>query len=179
LITSPPTLLGGSTPPVSTTGTPISTIGSLLGHVVQFQNAPAAVQTTLQANAPAGVTISPTQNVFVLTTKTTTDYTLSLLNAGTRTTITVNSSGTLVNLITSSTIQFSAAPSAVQAGMQALAPSGVTIAATQNVIVNTVNGVTTYLALVVYGTKHGFLGQAKLIVVNAEGDPIHNGISAI
>jgi hypothetical protein len=158
---------------------PISTIGSLLGNVIQYQNAPPAVQATLQANAPAGVTISPTQNVFVLKTKTTTDYTLSLNIAGTRTTITVNAAGTLVNLVTSTTIQFSDVPPAVQTGMQALAPSGVTISPTQNVFVNTVNGVTTYMAIVPTGKKFGPIPLAKLIIVDANGNPINRGISAI
>jgi hypothetical protein len=174
-ITSSPTNSGG--------GSHKSTIGSVgsVGQfqIIQFQNAPSVVQTALQANAPTGVTIAATQNVVEQTTKTTTLYTVSLNNAGTRTTITVNSSGTLITLDTNTTIQFSAAPAAVQAGMQALAPSGVTIAATQNVTVNTINGVTRYSAIVVYGPKQGFLQRAKLIVVNSEGDPIGGGTSAV
>jgi hypothetical protein len=63
--------------------------------------------------------------------------------------------------------------------MQALAPSGVTISPTQNVIVNTLNGVTTYMAIILTGKKVGLLGMAKIIIVNAEGDPINNGISAL
>ena len=76
-------------------------------------------------------------------------------------------------------IQFQNAPSVVQTALQANAPTGVTIAATQNVTVNTINGVTRYSAIVVYGPKQGFLQRAKLIVVNSEGDPIGGGTSAV
>jgi hypothetical protein len=164
-------------------GAPVSTLGSgstlptVPGfQVIQFQNAPSAVQATLHANVSA--TISPTQNVVEETIKGTTHYVLSLSDAGTRTTVIVDASGTLISVDINTTIQFSAAPSVVQTGMQALAPSGVTIAPTQNVIVNTLNGNTTYTASVIYGKSSGVLPRAKMIIVNSQGQPVGGNTSA-
>jgi uncharacterized protein YpmB len=107
----------------------------------------ASIASALQNLAPTGTTIAADQSVIVRTSGGQTTYTVRLTNSnGTETIVTVDSAGNVVTrtMPTFSTIQFSAAPSAVQAGLQAIAPSGTTISGTQNVYVLTVNSTTSY-----------------------------------
>ena len=101
----------------------------------------------LQNLAPSGVTIDGTADVRVRTFNGVTNYSVTVNSgAGTSTTITVDSSGAAVTPSTPSatTTTFGAAPSAVQAGLNAIAPSGTTIDASQTVYVLTLGGISYY-----------------------------------
>lgn len=107
----------------------------------------ASIASALQNLAPTGTTIATDQTVTVRTSGGQTTYTVRLTNSnGTETIVTVDSAGNVVTPTapTFSTVQYSATPSAVQAGLQAIAPSGTTISGTQNVYVLTLNSTTSY-----------------------------------
>ena len=119
----------------------------------QLQNGPANDKTIangLQSLAPSGVTIGATQTVFVRTFNGSTTYSVRLTNSnGTETDITVDSSGKVVTFTAPSftTTTFGMAPSAVQAGLSAIAPSGMMIPSAQTVFVVTINSTTTYYTI--------------------------------
>jgi hypothetical protein len=122
------------------------------------------VQTAL--NTLAGTTISATQNVQVRTPNTgAAIYSTVVAVNGALTAIAVDANGNVLDGV----IQFSAAPSAVQTGLQSLA-SSVTLNATQQVRVSTDESGTT-----IYSTSINVNGNAEVIAVNASGTPISSG----
>ena len=105
------------------------------------------IASALQNLAPSGVTIGGTEDVRVRTFNGVTTYAVTVdSGTGTSTTITVDSSGVGVTPSTPSatTTTFGAAPGAVQAGLNAIAPSGTTIDSSQTVYVLTLGGISYY-----------------------------------
>jgi len=137
-----------------------------------LQTSDAAAATGLAAIAPSGVTISATQNIKVETVNSTTTYYSAKLtdSSGDRTTITVDENGLPAG---NETVLFSqlqagtAGDQAISAGLQALAPTGVTIAGTQDVLVSSTNGVTTYTVNLANSN-----GTVTKISVNSAGDVV-------
>ncbi len=129
--------------------------------------------------APSGVTIAGTQDVRVHTFNGATTYSVTLISNGTSTTISVDSSGAAVTASTPSatTTTFGAAPAAVQAGLQAIAPSGTTIDSSQTVYVLTLGANTSYYSLnlntdtSIWGFGRGW---GDRITVDAAGLPAGN-----
>jgi hypothetical protein len=126
--------------------------GNPVGHQeLPFSVMPAAVQNGINANLPSGATAlasNSTQNVDVLTANGKTFYTTSFTTSGTTSSVTVDSTGALATLPSTTTAQFSTIPQAAQTELQALATAnGVsgTIATTQSVTVyDEGNGTTIY-----------------------------------
>lgn len=148
----------------------------------QLQNGPSndkAIATALQNLAPSGVTIPGSQTVFVRNLHDTTIFTVSIASsAGTVTDISVDSTGAAVTAAkpptpsSPNTIVFSAAPSAVQAGLQAIAPSGTTISASQSLFVLTLNSTTSYYSLELNDSAVGPHGER--LTVDQNGLPVGN-----
>jgi len=118
---------------------------------IPFSTLPAAIQDGINANLPSGATAlsaSSTQRVHVLTANGVTSYSTTFTVSGTTTTVTVNSSGVLASLPSTTTVDFSTLPKAAQTALQTLATAnGVsgTISSTQSVIAyNEGNGTTIY-----------------------------------
>lgn len=147
--------------------------GRILEGVIQFGAAPAAVRTGLQALAP-GLTIPATQLVHVNAKGTTnTIYSTTVTLNGQATEITVDSTGKAVGAgdhgTQPTTITFGSAPTAVQTGLQALAP-GITIPASQVLQVFTLRNGTT-----IYATTVTLSGQPTQIAVDATGKAVTEG----
>lgn len=147
----------------------------------QLQNGPSndqAIASAFQNLAPSGVTIDGTQTVFVRTFNGTSTYSVTVDNSGTSTKVTVDGSGASVTPATPSatTTTFGAAPAAVQAGLQAIAPSGTTIASDQTVYVLTLGNASYYsLNLNTETSSWGFgRGWGQRITVDASGLPSGN-----
>ena len=120
---------------------------------ILFSAAPAAVQTGLQSQAPAGVTLDASESVKVCTRPDGSQvYTVEVSNNGTDVYLSVDAKGNPVHLPpppppppppgtghgqNQPTILFGAAPTAVQTGLQAQAPAGVTIDPSESVKVCT------------------------------------------
>jgi hypothetical protein len=149
-------------------------------YVLAFGSAPQRVRRALRGDVPANKHIGLAYNLFVQPAATPhgPDYNLQLFQYNritkidTSTRITVHANGDLVDDDIQTTIQFSYAPTVVQAGLQALASAGgVTIPATQ--------GVTIY-PLKHHGPEYDvamgvYLGGSIVdenYAVNANGDPI-------
>jgi hypothetical protein len=142
---------------------------------------PAAIQTGLNNNRPAGATAlatTSTQNVSVRTNSGITTYSTAFTTAGTSTTVTVNAAGALAALPKHSTTTFSTLSTIVQSAISALAAAnGVTgtIAGTQTVnVYDEANGTTIY-SISVNGSKTGFGGGTftynLTISVDQNGNP--------
>jgi hypothetical protein len=153
--------------------------GSERVTVGELQNGPAndkTIASGLQSLAPSGVTIAATQSVSVRTFNGSTTYSVRLENSnGTETDITVDSSGKVLTLTAPNftTTTFGATPSAVQAGLQAIAPSGTTIASTQLVFVVTINSTTTYYSVDLFGNGMFTVFRPRL-TVDENGLPATN-----
>jgi hypothetical protein len=121
-------------------------------HFSQLQAGPSndqGIASGLQNLAPSGVTIDASADVRVRTFNGVTTYSVTVTGgAGTTSTISVDSSGAAVTPSTPSatTTTFGAAPAPVQAGLNAIAPSGATIDSAQTVYVLTL-GNTSYYSL--------------------------------
>ena len=133
-----------------------------------------AIATSLQNLAPSGVTIGSTQTVLVRTARDgTSTFSVSLHNAnGTTTKITVDSTGAVVSTgghvgASANTELFSAATSAVQHGLQALASAGTTIDPSQTVTIQKLNATTTLYSVQIADstpTRLGFAHQGRITV---------------
>ncbi|MGA2230167.1 MAG: hypothetical protein ABSH22_04510 [Tepidisphaeraceae bacterium] len=137
-----------------------------------LQTSDAAAATGIAAIAPTGVTISATQKVNVETVNSTTTYYSARItdSSGNRTTITVDENGLPAGNETVLFSQLSGGPAgdqAISTGLQTLAPTGVTIAGTQDVIVSSTNGVTTYTVNLANSN-----GTVTKISVNSAGDVV-------
>jgi hypothetical protein len=133
----------------------------------------------LQNLAPAGVTIDGAADVRVRTFNGVTTYSVTVNSGtGTTTTISVDSSGAAVTPSTPSatTTTFGAAPGPVQAGLNAIAPSGTTIDSGQTVYVLTLGGISYYsLNLNEEASVWGFGRQwGERITVDQNGLPSGN-----
>jgi hypothetical protein len=138
----------------------------------QLQTANAAAAAGLQALAPIGVTIASTQTVKVTNVNsTTTDYSVKLTDSsGNTVKISVDENGLPTGNETVTYGELQAGPAndqAIATGIQALAPTGTTIAATQDVDVITANGVTTFKADVTASN-----GTVTEIIVNSAGQVV-------
>ncbi len=81
-----------------------------------------AIQTALTTNAPVGATaLTPTSTVTVRTLNGVTSYSATYLGTGIRATVSVDNTGALVSLPTTSTVQFSTIPVPAQTELQTLA----------------------------------------------------------
>lgn len=96
-----------------------------------------AIQTGLTSNAPLGATaLTGTSLVSVQTHNGVTTYSATYLSTGIRTTVTVDATGALTSLPSTTNVQFSTIPTAAQTELQTLATANGytgTIAGTQNV----------------------------------------------
>jgi hypothetical protein len=141
-----------------------------------FSVLPSAIQTALNKNAPTGATAladTSTQSVDVRNVDGVQTYTVPFTVSGTTTTVTVDITGDLVSLPSSSTTTFSDLSSIVQTELQTLATAdGVTgtISSTQSVMVLTeTNGTVLYsITVSVDGTSHTY---DITLTVDADGNP--------
>jgi hypothetical protein len=137
-----------------------------------FGMAPRVVQAGLSAIAPSGTTISTSQTVFVVSiNSTTTFFTVDLFGGGmfmpfgTRLTVDENGLPATNQRVTFGQLQNGpAADKTVAAGLQNLAPTGVTIPASQIVFVRTFNGATTFTV-----NLTNMNGTSSVITVDSTG----------
>jgi hypothetical protein len=145
--------------PVGNQSLPISTL-------------PTAIQNGLSSHAPSGTTIAATQNVRVATIDGVNTYSVTFTSTGTRTTVTVDSTGALVSLPTRTTTTFAdtSIPAAAKSELQTLATDkGVsgTIADTQTVSVLTEPNGTAIYSVVLTNSS----GDRVRISVDQAGNP--------
>lgn len=153
--------------------------GAALEGKIQFADAPAAVQSGLQAQDTAG-TIADTQLVQIHTgrggTTTYKVYSTTITVSGKATTIAVDETGTTIARGhqgdgAQDTVDFSTTPSAVQTGLSALS-QGTTIAADQQIHVFTARDGTS-----IYSTFLNINGTGDRIAVDASGNPLEGRIA--
>jgi hypothetical protein len=157
---------------------------------ILFSDAPAAVQTGLQALAPAGFTIPPTQSVEVHTPSTgLAIYSTEIKIPGVESHLTVDANGAPFTPTgegdhggqgnNENDLLFSAVPSLVQTALQSQLPAGATIAATQEVDVFTnASNVQVYvLHLDANGTETIVAADATgtVVTVPTDGGGEHSG----
>jgi hypothetical protein len=166
---------GGRSISIDANGNPVG------NESLPFSVIPAAIQTALNANAPAGATAlatTSTQNVQVRTLDGVATYSTTFTVSGTTSTVTVDLAGALTSLPSHSTTTFSALSTTVQNAISTLATdNGVTtaIAGTQTVdVYNEVNGAIIY-SVTVQGSKTGSSGNTftfnLTISVDEDGNP--------
>jgi len=142
-------------------------------NTILFSAVPAAVQAGLKAIAPSGTTISSSQQVLVRkVNSTTTDYTIQLSGGGEHNRLTVDENGLPAGeeTVLYSQLSASTAPAndrAIAAGLQKLAPSGVTIAGSQSVFVHAFNGATTFTIFLTNSS-----GTVTRITVDSSGNAV-------
>ena len=170
---------------------------------VQFTAAPQPVQDGLKAIAPTGATIANTDTVYVRTVDSTTSlYSMKLTgSSGGTARVTVDENGLPAGNEKLTFGQLSAGPTndkAIATGLQALAPSGVTIPSSQPVFVrtgrsgmttfsvslNNSNGTVTKITVdstgaVVGAPTHGVGGSANTELFSAATAAVQNGLKAI
>ncbi len=106
---------------------------------IPFSTLPSAIQSAINSDVPTGDTAldsTSTQTVNVRTENGVTTYSVTFGSTGTQTVVTVNAAGTLTNLPSQTTEDFSAIPSAAQTELQSLATADGytgTISTTQSV----------------------------------------------
>jgi hypothetical protein len=169
---------GGDEITVDASGNPVG------NQRLPFSVLPSGIQSAINSNVPSGaaaLSSSSTQIVRVQTIDGVTLYTTTFDSTGTTSTITVNSSGTLVSLPSQTTADFSTIPQVAQNELQTLATAdGVTttISATQTVDVYTeANGTVIYsvslstASSTTSTSSSGGFGDTITIAVDAAGNP--------
>jgi hypothetical protein len=153
--------------------------GNPVGNAkLPFSAIPAAIQSGLNANAPAGATplaSDATDNVSVRTANGVTTYTVKFAATGATTSVTVNAAGQLTSLPSTSTTTFSTIPIAAQTELQTLATAdGVSTAIDSAANVRAydeANGTIIYSITLVADNSSGSGTHKITLSVDQDGNP--------
>lgn len=161
----------GATISVDANGNPVG------NESIPLSTLPTAIQNGLTSNAPAGATaLTSSSLVRVATNNGVTTYSATYAATGTQTVVTVDATGALADLPSTSSTTFGAIPQAAQTELQTLATAdGVTtaISTSQTVTVyDEANGTTIYSVTVTAPSSSGSTQTYNLTLsVDANGNP--------
>jgi hypothetical protein len=163
---------GAGTISVDSNGNPVGNIN------VPFSSLPAALQTTLNNNAPSGATaLAGSSTIKVRTLVGVTTYSATFTTGGTQTMVSVNANNQLATLPSASKTTFQSIPAATAAEIQTLATADGftgTISATQTVrAYNEGNGTTVY-SIALPTTKTSTSGRTFSVHISLGVDQVGN-----